>query len=107
TIPHGTQASSLQNADADDAGGTPALHAYADAVATLLSFAANKAADYWNTITTWMPRGTVGHALNKQAIPMTWDYPEANPFSDFHCSWDNTYNWVAKVLEESLLDLHE
>jgi putative DNA methylase len=47
-----------------------------------------------------MPRGTVGHAFSKQAIPMTWDFPEANPISDFHCAWHETYEWVAKAIEE-------
>jgi len=68
----------------------------ADAIATYLAFACDKCADYWTTIATWMPRGTVGHALNKQAVPMTWDYPEANPFARFHCSWDEAVEWVAK-----------
>ncbi|MBL7036973.1 MAG: DUF1156 domain-containing protein [Pirellulaceae bacterium] len=72
---------------------------YADAVATYLAFAANKGADYWTTISTWMPRGTVGHALNKQAIPMTWDFPEANPLVAFHCSWNPAVEWVAKAIE--------
>ena len=73
--------------------------AYADAVATYLAFAVDKGADYWNTIATWMPRGTVGHAFSKQAIPMTWDFPEANPLSKFHCAWEETFEWVAKSLE--------
>ena len=72
---------------------------YANAIATYLAFALNKGADYWNTIATWMPRGTVGHAFSKQALPMTWDFPEANPFAKFHCAWDETYEWVAKSLE--------
>jgi putative DNA methylase len=74
--------------------------AYAAAVSTYLAFAANKCADYWCTIATWMPRGTVGHAFSKQAIPMTWDFPEANPFAEFHCSWDEAYGWVAKSIEK-------
>jgi len=70
--------------------------ARADAVATYLAFACDKCADYWTSIATWMPRGTVGHALNKQAVPMTWDYPEANPFARFHCAWQEAVEWVAK-----------
>jgi len=46
-----------------------------------------------------MPRGTVGHAFSKQAIPMTWDFPEANPFANFHCAWHEAVNWVAKAIE--------
>jgi putative DNA methylase len=77
--------------------------ACANAIATYLAFAISKCSDYWNTIATWMPRGTVGHAFSKQAIPMTWDYPEANPFADFHCSWTEAVNWVAKVIEMAII----
>jgi len=73
--------------------------AYTAAIQTYLAFAISKCADYWNTSTTWMPRGTVGHLFARQAIQMTWDYPEANPFSDFHCAWHETYGWVSKAIE--------
>jgi putative DNA methylase len=79
-------------------GGTSAT-AYAGAVQTYLAFAISKCADYWNTSTTWMPRGTVGHLFARQAIQMTWDYPEANPFSDFHCAWHEAFGWVSKAIE--------
>ena len=70
--------------------------AYAEAVGVYLAFAVDKASDYWNTIATWMPRGTVGHAFSKQAIPMTWDYPEAEPLGTFHCAWTEAIGWVGK-----------
>jgi putative DNA methylase len=57
--------------------------AYADAVATYLGFAIDRAADYGSTISTWLTddnaiRGTFG----RQALPMTWDYCEGNFFGD-------------------------
>jgi putative DNA methylase len=73
--------------------------AYADSIAVYLSFSIDKCTDYWNTIATWMPRGTVGHAFSKQAIPMTWDFPEANPLAEFHCAWHEAFEWVAKSIE--------
>jgi putative DNA methylase len=79
-------------------GGTGA-QAYAEAVGVYLAFAVDKCADYWNSIATWMPRGTVGHAFSKQAIPMTWDFPEANPLSEFHCAWHEAFEWVSKSIE--------
>ena len=81
-----------------EAGGRGAA-AYADAVATYLAFAIDKGADYWNTNTTWMPRGTVGHLFTMHAISMSWDYPEANPFSSIHCGFEEGLNWVAKAVE--------
>ena len=59
---------------------------------TYLAFAISKCADYWNTVATWMPRGTVGHAFSKQAIPMTFDFPEANPFAEIHCAWEEAFD---------------
>ena len=70
-------------------GGTGAM-AYAQAVSLYLAFALDKCSDYWNTNATWMPRGTVGHAFSKQAIPMTWDFAEAAPLGTFHCAYSFT-----------------
>ena len=95
----GVAAGLSENGVSLEQGGTGAT-AYADAVATYLAFAIDKGADYWNTIATWMPRGTVGHTFSRQAIPMTWDYPEANPFSCFHCAWHETFEWVAEAIED-------
>ena len=78
-------------------GGTGAT-AYAEAVGVYLAFVVDKCSDYWNQIATWMPRGTVGHAFSKQAIPMTWDFPEAAPLGNFHCSWNEAVEWVAKSI---------
>lgn len=72
---------------------------YAHAVGIYLSFAQDKCADYWCSISTWMPRGTVGHTFAQHAIPMTWDFPEANPLADFHCNWQESCGWVSKALE--------
>ncbi len=71
----------------------------AEAVQTCLSYSISKCADYWNSITTWMDRGTVGHAFTRQAVPIVWDYPEANPIATFHCSWGESYEWAAGVCE--------
>ena len=73
--------------------------AYAEAVSIYLAFALDKCTDYWTSIASWMPRGTVGHAFSKQAIPMTWDFPEANPFANFHCAWHEAFGWVAKAID--------
>jgi putative DNA methylase len=73
--------------------------AYADAVGTYLAFGVDKCSDYWNSISTWMPRGTVGHLFARHAIPMTWDFPEPNPLSNFHCAWQEAFEWVSKSIE--------
>ena len=59
------------------------VDAYADAVVTYLAFVIDKCADYWSTIAGWdNTKGeTVRNTFARQAIPMTWNYVEANPFS--------------------------
>jgi putative DNA methylase len=85
--------------DASDSGIEDA-QAYADAVVTYLGFTVDKCADYWTSVATWMKRGTIRGTFARQAIPMTWDFAEANPLSDFHCAWASMYEWVAKVLDK-------
>lgn len=64
-------------------GGSGAL-AYSQAISIYLAFAIDKMADRNSTICSWkigtaQPRSTFG----RQAIPMVWNYVEANPFSSF------------------------
>ncbi len=69
------------------------------AAQTCLAMSLDKCADYWNSTATWMPRGTVGHGFARQAVPMTWDFVEANPLADFHCAWHEAFEWTAAVCE--------
>lgn len=78
---------------------------YAKAVCTYLGLCIGKCVDYWSTLTRWMPRGTVGNVFATHALPMIWDFPEANPFSNFHCSWLKSVEWMAKVVERSYKDI--
>lgn len=36
----------------------------------------------------------------RQAIPMTWDFADGNPFSDASGNWLNNIDWTAKVAEQ-------
>jgi putative DNA methylase len=64
---------------------------YATAVATYLAFAVDKLTDRNSTICAWEPRmDRLRGTFQRQALPMTWDFAEANPFGgaggDFaHC----------------------
>ncbi|RIK10615.1 MAG: hypothetical protein DCC49_02880 [Acidobacteria bacterium] len=72
-------------------GGSGAT-AYADALATYLAFAVDRCADYWGSIATWHASNQqVRCTFARQAIPMTWDYVEANPFSNSSGGWDSLY----------------
>ncbi len=66
------------------ADGGAGAEAYADAVATYLVFTLSKFSARNNTMCTWengMDR--LRGSFQRQAIPMTWDFAEANPVEDF------------------------
>jgi putative DNA methylase len=56
--------------------------AYGEAVSVYLACSVDKAADFWSSLVTWMnDRGALQQTFGRQAIPMVWDFTEANPFS--------------------------
>lgn len=65
-------------------GGSGAA-AYADAVATYLGFVVSRLTDYSSSITTWASNPQMEILRNvfaRQALPMSWDFAEGNPFAD-------------------------
>lgn len=67
-----------------DQGGRCAT-AYAEALGVYLSLACSKLADSNSVICTWMPGvkyEVVRTTFSRQAIPMTWDFAESNPFAE-------------------------
>jgi putative DNA methylase len=63
-------------------GGTGAS-AYAEAVDVYLAFAISKVANIGSSLASWMSdRGAFRETFARQAIPMVWDFAEANPFAD-------------------------
>ena len=65
-----------------DQGGLGAT-AYADAVATYVAFAVDKGANYWSSLCAWHSgRDIIMSTFARQALPMVWDFAEANPLSD-------------------------
>ncbi len=76
--------------------------AYANAIATYLGLAVGRVADYCSTICTWasnpqmeIVRGTFA----RQALPMTWDFAEANIFGPSTGSLDIILGWISKAIE--------
>jgi len=83
------------------AGGTGAT-AYGDAVATYLAFAVDRNVDRGSTICTWdsSPKmEALRNTFARQAIPMTWDFAEGNPFSSSSGNWLNNVEWTALVVD--------
>ena len=64
-----------------DSGGNNAK-AYGEAIGVCLTFALDKAANLWSSLVGWMnDRGAFRETFSRQAMPMVWDFAEANPFS--------------------------
>ncbi|MDQ3412548.1 MAG: hypothetical protein M3509_10585, partial [Chloroflexota bacterium] len=62
-------------------GGTGAT-AYADAVATYLGLAVSRSANSLCTLAIWShSRDQSVNVFSRQALAMTWDFPEVNPFA--------------------------
>lgn len=79
-------------------GGTGAK-AYAEAVSVYLAFAVDKCVDYWSSICTWHSSGEkMRNTFGRQAIPMTWDYAESNPFCSSSGNWIAMRDWVWKTV---------
>src|ERR1019366_2783414 len=83
-----------------DAGGDGAM-AYAEAVSVYVAFALNKVADRGSTLGRWDPSPTQSGIINtfsRQALPMTWDYAEANPLGDASENFKGAVDLVIKAL---------
>ena len=77
-------------------GGCGAL-AYGQAVGVYLAFVVDKMTDYHSTICSWHnSKELIRNTFGRQAIPMVWDYAEANPYSHSAGCFDNMLEWVAK-----------
>lgn len=79
-----------------DAGGTGAL-AYAQAVGVYLGFLVDQVANHASTVCGWNhPNTQMRSVFSRQALPMTWDYAEANVFSDSTGSYNNLFERQVK-----------
>jgi putative DNA methylase len=81
-------------------GGTGAT-AYADGLATYLAFAVDRSANYWSSFTPW-GGGFIVQTFGRQAIPMVWDFAEANPFSTATGNWNGAIDWIIRCLEKTI-----
>jgi putative DNA methylase len=81
-------------------GGTGAT-AYAEAIVVYLGLLASREADFLSTLSTWssnkqneLVRGT----FSRQALAMTWDFAEANPFASSTGSLLGLTDMVVRVV---------
>ena len=79
--------------------GGKGTRAYAEAVSCILALAVDKAADYWSTICFWhngAAHQKIVNTFGRQAIPMSWDFAEGNPFSQ---SSGHFYRFISLIGE--------
>ncbi len=75
------------------------LYKYAEAVCTYLSLAIGRATDGHSSCARWHNSGEkIEGVFSRQAIPMLWDFPEANLFSNSTQNWMAQVEWVAKAV---------
>ena len=82
-------------------GGTGA-RAYGEAIGVYLAFVVDKLTDRCSSLCSWDPSPkqlSVRNVFGRQAIAMTWDYAEPNPFSDSTGSFNNMAAWVINVVK--------
>jgi putative DNA methylase len=75
----------------------------AEAVATCLALVVDRQADKASSLARWdTSRDNIANTFGRQALPMVWDFAEANPFSGSGGDWDNALGWVAGVCEANV-----
>lgn len=83
-----------------ESGGIEAT-AYAGAVAAYLACALDRVIERHSSLTAWDSSPTklqLGHTFSRQAVQMTWDYAEGNPFCMSSGTWSPSVEWVAKAI---------
>lgn len=71
---------------------------FSAAVQTCLAMALGRCADKCASVVVWnIPAEKIEHVFGRQALPMVWDFAEANILSDI--GWGGACEWVNKVVE--------
>ena len=69
---------------------------------SLLALVIDRQADKLSSLARWdTSRENAQGTFGRQALPMVWDYCEANPFSGFGGDWENALEWVVRVIENN------
>lgn len=80
-------------------GGTGA-RAYGEAVGVYLAFVVDQLTNQCSSICGWnAPNTQMRTVFARQAIPMTWDYAESNPFSNSSGCFDNIFKLELQAFE--------
>lgn len=74
--------------------------AYAKTVMTFLALGCDRCADFNNSLTRWSQTNQkVMNLFGRQAVPMVWDYAEANMLGKAVGAWSTCLGYVADCIE--------
>ncbi len=93
--------SGMRQGEPLEEGGTGAA-SYADSVATYLAQAVSRISSTNSSLCRWRPdpsKESVNDTFGRQALSMTWDYSEGNPFVEGPPALEWSLGWVARVVE--------
>ena len=62
-----------------------------------------RSVDKYASLVVWHNSGEkVEHVFGRQALPIVWDFCEANLFSSATGGFDNNWDWIKRVIEKSI-----
>lgn len=74
--------------------------AYGEAVGAYLAFAVDREADFCNSVCRWsVSNEKPMNLFARQGIPMVWDYPEVNVFSNSVGSFSTINDYICKCIQ--------
>lgn len=74
------------------------------ALRSCLALAVDRLADYQNTGCSWNPSGSaLPHLFTRQALPIIWDFGEANPIAESAGSWRSIVEHVVRGLRNAMV----
>jgi putative DNA methylase len=74
--------------------------AYADAVATYLTFAVDRTASMNSRLCWWNTGGFIAQTFARPTLSMIWDFAECNLFGNFTGNWDGAIDWITRAMIE-------
>ncbi len=79
---------------------------FSTAVEACLALVLGRMADGNSSLARWQTIGEkISNTFGRQALPMVWDYAEANPFCDATRSLDSMFEWVISVVVHESINL--
>lgn len=92
--------SSLSKSESSLAEGGDGANAYADALHIYLAFCIDRLADFSTRVSRWsVSNEKAMNCFSKQAIPMTWDFPEVNVLGDAVGGFSTIVDYIADCVD--------